>query len=114
MAEKYYSYSPYNYVLNNPINLIDPDGRFVSPYFDVKGNFLGVDEKDYRGEIFITDRSTFESNSKNGIANSKEIQKSENTFSLKDVKASNISLEAQSNIYTHALNQMDDIDFSNL
>jgi hypothetical protein len=29
LAEKYYSASPYCYVLNTPINAIDPDGRLV-------------------------------------------------------------------------------------
>jgi len=31
LAEKYPSYSSYNYTLNNPINLVDPDGRAPCP-----------------------------------------------------------------------------------
>ncbi|OWY21121.1 hypothetical protein C7N43_14070 [Sphingobacteriales bacterium UPWRP_1] len=31
LAEKYYAWSGYNYVLGNPVKFIDPDGRFIIP-----------------------------------------------------------------------------------
>lgn len=34
MAEKYKSWSPYNYTMNNPLNLIDPDGKAPDWIFD--------------------------------------------------------------------------------
>jgi len=36
LAEKYPSWSPYNYVLNNPVGMVDPDGKEVCLIYDDK------------------------------------------------------------------------------
>ena len=41
LADHYHPFSPYAYVLNNPINMIDPDGRY-STHTDSSGNVLSV------------------------------------------------------------------------
>jgi RHS repeat-associated protein len=47
LAEKYYSISPYVYVVNNPILHTDPDGRSVDGEYelDANGNFQKVSDK---------------------------------------------------------------------
>jgi hypothetical protein len=58
---------------------VDPSGWLISPYFDIKGNFLGVDENGFFGQIFITSKETFNTFSKDGIGDSKMLQKSGDT-----------------------------------
>ncbi|WP_205687011.1 DUF6443 domain-containing protein [Chitinophaga rhizosphaerae] len=71
MAEKVYALSPYNYVMNNPSGLIDPDGRMaVSPIYDQNGEFLGTDDQGLQGPPIIMDRKNFEQ----GMAHSKAVK----------------------------------------
>jgi len=50
LAEKYYHVSPYAYCNNNPVMLIDPDGREVKPdnqSFETIKNTLSPEEQEY-------------------------------------------------------------------
>ena len=113
MAEKYYGWSPYTYCLANPIKYVDIIGAFTSPYYTEDGQFLGVDENGFTGNIYITDEEVSEKYSKNGIANSKDIQKDMNTILMKDKL---LTSAAESHIYTDILKKSTDakLDVSQL
>lgn len=113
LAEKYYNWSSYAYCLGNPIMYVDPNGTFTSPYYTTNGQFLGVDEYGFTGNIYITDKEVFDKNSRNGIANSKNIQGDKNTILMKDKL---LTSAAESHIYTDVLKKSADtrLDMSQL
>ena len=60
LAEKFPAWSDYNYVLGNPVMLVDPDGRSASsPIYDENGNFLGTDSEGFKGEVIVMNRNAF-------------------------------------------------------
>jgi len=61
LAEKYLDMSAYNYVANNPLKYIDPDGMDI--YLDQDGNYFGTDGGKSK-EVRITTKAAWENASK--------------------------------------------------
>ena len=49
LAEKYQSFSPYNYTLNNPVNLVDADGR------SVETDYIWTDKNGKEQSVHVND-----------------------------------------------------------
>ena len=103
LAEKDISISPYNYVSNNPILLIDPTGESSSPYYDEFGNYLGVDEKGFSGQIMTTSQKSWKEADadKNNVVNSKTIGEKADTKKF-DIN-SKLTDDAKVNVISNVL-----------
>ncbi len=56
LADKYPSMSPYTYCADNPVKLVDPNGREIGGYFDWYGKYLGWDGKDDDNVYIVSGR----------------------------------------------------------
>jgi len=60
-------HSPYMGMGNNPVSSIDKDGGLTSPIYDLEtGDYLGVDDQGFKGDILFMSKAQYSDLSKNG------------------------------------------------
>ncbi|MDO5511034.1 MAG: RHS repeat-associated core domain-containing protein, partial [Weeksellaceae bacterium] len=92
----------YSSMNNNPVNLVDPDGRAASPIYDSDGNFLGVDSQGFKGDVLVMDAGTYQNLSAGGLLT---VNHEEAMLYGNHLDNSNLSMTSQAKIENHIANQ---------
>lgn len=89
LSEEFSNWSPYNFVYNNPLKFIDPDGRAASPIFDENGTLLGTDDQGVKGDAIVMNKKDF----KQGMSHSDALSKGTLATNLADGSAARENAE---------------------
>lgn len=97
LTVKFPDLTPYNFVENNPVMLIDPNGLSANPVFDKDGIHLGNTREGYVGEVLIyTGKEIVDFSN----MTSTQLVNSGNATGLSNIDG-DMSYDAISNIFTH-------------
>jgi len=101
LAEEREWLSPYNFVQNNPINRIDPDGALDEPVYGSDGTYRGDTREGFTGEVIIYDGDVdFSKMSASDLLSTKGADTYDN-------QRGSLTGDAKSNIWTHIASQLE-------
>lgn len=83
LAEENSNVTPYMYCAGDPVNKIDPDGRFASPIYSPNGDFLGTDDEGLQGAPIVLWKNDF----KQGMSHEEALAKDNDIISFSSEKA---------------------------
>ncbi len=83
LNEEFPSWTPYHYVHNNPLNMVDPTGMAANPVYNEEGVFLGTDDLGLQGKAIVMDEANFVQ----GMSHTKALGYNKGVEGLKSVNA---------------------------
>ncbi|PID68467.1 MAG: hypothetical protein CR989_05175 [Flavobacteriales bacterium] len=94
--------SPYNFVQNNPLSRIDPDGALDEPVYGSDGTYRGDTKEGFTGEVIIYDGDVdFSKMSASDLLSTKGADTYDN-------QRGSLTGDAKSNIWTHIVSQLEE------